>query len=176
MAAGNWGGRHCSQWAGQQEMTSWGHFSCSGIILGPGQRRVWGLSWEGVRAQRPGQVGDPVPGLNSQRELGGCLSVLPSPVAPCPPLPSQEQPAMATHLLRLPVPAAHCLQHAETHLQDALQGGRPGECSRAPACPAPASSLPSSLLASALRGVCAGRRPPGFLSWPCSSRAPIHIK
>lgn len=33
---------------------------------------------------------------------------------------------MAAHDLRLHVPAADGLQHEETHVQDALQGGRPG--------------------------------------------------
>lgn len=38
----------------------------------------------------------------------------------------QDQPAVAAHDLRLHVPAADRLQHEETHIQDALQGGRSG--------------------------------------------------
>lgn len=38
----------------------------------------------------------------------------------------QDQPAVAAHDLRLHVPAADGLQHEETHVQDALQGGRSG--------------------------------------------------
>lgn len=33
---------------------------------------------------------------------------------------------MAAHLVRLHVPPPDGVQHEETHVQDALQGGRPG--------------------------------------------------
>ena len=75
----------------------------------------------------------------------GVFESVPAPVTPLTPLSRQEQPAMAAHLLRLPVPAAHRLQHAQTHLENALQGGRPGECSGARPAPSPPSRDTSCL-------------------------------
>ena len=38
----------------------------------------------------------------------------------------QDEPAVAPHFVCLHVSAPDRLQHEETHVQDALQGGRPG--------------------------------------------------
>ncbi len=38
----------------------------------------------------------------------------------------QDKPAVAAHYVCLHVSATDRLQHEETHVQDALQGGRPG--------------------------------------------------
>lgn len=38
----------------------------------------------------------------------------------------QDQPPVVAHLFCVHVPSADRLQHEETHLKDALQGGRPG--------------------------------------------------
>lgn len=129
------GGQY-SQQVGHEEMTSWGHFSWNGTILGSRGCGVWGPPWEGVRSA----LGALYQGLINSGRLRVSESV-PSPRGSMHPSALQEQPALAAHLLRLPVPAAHRLQHAQTHLQDALQGGRPGEWSRAQVC-AQAQPLP----------------------------------
>lgn len=43
----------------------------------------------------------------------------------------QDEPVVAPHVICLHVPAADRLQHEETHIQDALQGGRSGRRTRA---------------------------------------------
>ena len=117
--------------------------------------------------------GAPYQGLINSGRLGASESV-PNPGGSTHPSARQEQPALAAHLLRLPVPAAHRLQHAQTHLQDALQGGRPGEWSRAQvraqAQPLP---FPPGLSCRSPKGyrlwLRLWVRPAGFESWLSSS-------
>lgn len=171
--SGNGGSQQLGGGGRQEERTSWGRFSCSGILLGPGRCGVWGLPCEGSVPEDPWPERGPVPGAEVTAGGWGCLSALLSRGPSAPPRNNLLWLHTSFAFLYLLLTVYSMRRHTSKMRykeDDLVSGAEPWPP------PPPASSLPSGPRLSP-KGCPRQGGAPGFRSWPSSSRAPIlHAK